>query len=82
MRDGTWFFYFGMERPFNDSLSGVIEYVESKPIMEDMGDSDVDGAITNVVLGVVGRVGSSWRWVSADRRRKSSKLRTKSSRPE
>jgi hypothetical protein len=62
MRDGTWFFYFGMERPFNDNLSGVIEYVESKPVMEDVGDSDVDGAITNVVLGVVGRVGTSWKW--------------------
>jgi len=62
MRDGTWFFYFGLERPFNDGLSGVIEYVESKPIMEDVGDSDVDGAITNVILGVVGRAGTSWKW--------------------
>jgi hypothetical protein len=62
MRDGTWFFYFGMERPFSDHVSWVVEYVESKPIMEDFGDSDVDGAITNVILGVVGQFGAGWKW--------------------
>ena len=62
MRDGTWFVYLGLERPFNDAISGVIEYVESKPVMEDVGDGDVDGAITNVVFGVVGRAGTGWRW--------------------
>jgi len=62
MRDGTWFFYLGLERPFSDRLSGVIEYVESKPILEDVGDSDVDGAITNLVLGVAGRARNQWTW--------------------
>ncbi len=62
MRSGTWFFYAGVEYPFNDRLSGVIEYVESKPIMLDVGDSDVDGAITNAVFGVVGRMAKGWKW--------------------
>ena len=62
MRDGTWFFYLGLERPITDRLSGVVEYVWSKPIMEDVGDSEVDGAITNFVFGVVGTAGTGWRW--------------------
>lgn len=62
MRGVTWFFYGGVEHPFSETLSAVVEYVESKPIMLDVGDSDVDGAITNVVFGVIGRTRSGWRW--------------------
>ena len=62
MKDWSYLFYFGLERPFSDSLSGVIQYVESKHIFQPFGDSDVDNALANIVLGVVGKAGGGWEW--------------------
>lgn len=62
MRDWTWLFYFGVERPFTDSLSGIIQYVESKHVFLPVGDSDVDNALANVVLGVAGTARNGWTW--------------------
>jgi hypothetical protein len=62
LRGYTAFGMVGAERPLNDRLSAVVEFTGSTPILRSFGDSDVDGAPTNLVFGVVGRTAGGWRW--------------------
>lgn len=62
LRSYTAFAMVGVERPFNDHLAAVVEFTGSTPILQSVGDGDVDGAPTNIVFGVVGRTSGGWRW--------------------
>lgn len=62
LRSRSAFAMIGAERPFNDHLSGVIEFTGATPILRSFGDSDVDGIPTNLVFGLVGRTAGGWRW--------------------
>ena len=51
----------GAEYPFSASLSGVVEFTLSSPLVRDFGDRDVDGHLTNTIMGLVWRSGGGWR---------------------
>jgi hypothetical protein len=62
LRGRQWFGMVGVERPFRERLSGVIEVTGSTQLLRDFADHDVDGAPTNVVFGIVGVTERGWRW--------------------
>jgi hypothetical protein len=62
LRDRQWFVMAGVERPFGERLSGVVQLTGSTPLLLDFNDHDVDGAPTNLIFGVVGVTRSGWRW--------------------
>jgi hypothetical protein len=55
----------GAEYPFSQAVSGVVEFTLSSPLVRGFDDRDVDGHLTNTVLGVVWRPGGGWRWEAA-----------------
>ncbi|MDP2958088.1 MAG: DUF3187 family protein [Longimicrobiales bacterium] len=61
LRASQWLAMVGAERPLRPGLSLVAELTGSTQLLRDVGDHDVDGSLTNVVFGVVGRTGR-WRW--------------------
>lgn len=61
LRPTHWSFMAGVERPLHAQLSVVVQATGSTQLLSDLGDHDVDGAPTNLVLGLVGRAGT-WRW--------------------
>jgi hypothetical protein len=56
------FFFVGVEHPFRPRLSGVIQFMGSTQLLRSFNDHDVDAALTNMVLGVVGETEGGWRW--------------------
>ncbi len=56
------FFSVGVEHPFRPGLSGIIQFMGSTQLLRGFNDHDVDGALTNLVFGLVGETGSGWRW--------------------
>ncbi|MGD8322623.1 MAG: DUF3187 family protein, partial [Gemmatimonadota bacterium] len=62
LRDRKWFAMAGLERPLRPGLSGVVELTGETSILHDRNDHDVDGAPTNLVVGLVGRTSGGWRW--------------------
>lgn len=62
LRGRQWFGMIGIERPFREGLSGVIEWTGSTSLLRGFDDHDVDGAPTNLVFGVVGVTQGGWRW--------------------
>lgn len=62
LRGHQWFGMLGVERPFRDGLSGVVQFTGSTQLLRGFDDHDVDGAPTNVVFGVVGETEGGWRW--------------------
>lgn len=62
LRAQTWFGMVGVERPFHEGLSGVVELTGQTQILDDFHDHDISGAPTNAVLGVVGVTKGGWRW--------------------
>lgn len=62
LRDRKWFAMAGLERPLRPGLSAVVELTGETGILHDRNDHDVDGAPTNLVLGLVGRSSGGWRW--------------------
>lgn len=65
LRSRQWLGMLGVERPLRPGLSAVAQLTGSTQILRDFGDHDVDGALTNVVFGLVGRTRSGWRWEAA-----------------
>ncbi|GMV05488.1 MAG: hypothetical protein AMXMBFR53_17660 [Gemmatimonadota bacterium] len=61
LRDRQWLFMAGAERPLSPTLSLLIQATGSTQLLQDLGEHDVDGALTNVVFGVAWRQGP-WRW--------------------
>ena len=55
----------GAEYPFSRALSGVVEFTLSSPLLRAFHDRDVDGHLTNTILGLVWRTGGGWRWEAA-----------------
>jgi hypothetical protein len=56
------FFSAAVEHPFRPGLSGVLELAGSTQLLRSFSDHDVDGALLNLVMGVVGSAGGGWRW--------------------
>lgn len=52
----------GVERTFGPELSGGIQYHVSSPVMRSFEHREVDGNSYNLTLGLLGRVGQTWRW--------------------
>ncbi len=65
LRDRQWLAMLGVERPLGTGVSAVAQLTGSTQLLRDFGDHDVDGALTNVVFGIVGRKRSGWRWEAA-----------------
>ncbi len=55
------FFSAGIEHPFSPRLSAAVQVTGSTQLLRSFDDHDVDGALTNVVFGLVGEA-SGWRW--------------------
>lgn len=51
----------GAEYPFSERISGIVQFTGSTQILRDVGDRDVDGPLTNTILGVVWRTEAGWR---------------------
>jgi hypothetical protein len=62
LRDRQWVGMLGAERPLTPGLSVVTQLTGSTQLLRDFGDHDVDGALTNLVFGLVGRTRGGWRW--------------------
>lgn len=62
LNQAQYFAMAGGEYPFSTSLSGVLEFTLSSPLVRDFGNRDVDGHLSNAVFGVVYRTGGGWRW--------------------
>lgn len=60
----TWQYFAmaGVEYPFSPRLSGVAEFTLSSPLVRSFGDRDVDGHLSNAILGMVYRTPGGWRW--------------------
>ncbi|MDH5588633.1 MAG: DUF3187 family protein [Gemmatimonadota bacterium] len=62
LRGWGWLLAVALERPLGPGASGVIQFVASPPLTRPLGDPDMDHAVTDLVVGVVGRAGNGWRW--------------------
>ncbi len=62
LRNRQWVAMLGVERPLGPGLSAVAQLTASTQLLRAFGDPDVDGTLTNVVFGLVGRTRSGWRW--------------------
>ena len=62
VRRGAGFMSLAIERPLGSSLSGVLQYHLSTPLLHGFHHRELDGAVSNIVFGVAGRVGESWSW--------------------
>jgi len=65
LRNREWLAMLGAERSLHPGLSVVAQLTGSAQLLRDFGDHDVDGALTNVVFGLVGRTHGGWRWEAA-----------------
>lgn len=52
----------GVERTLGPALSGVVQYHVSSPVMRSFRHPEIDGKSYNLTLGLLGRIGESWRW--------------------
>jgi len=62
LRSRQWFGMIGLERPFHERRSAVVELTASTQLLRDVGDHDIDGAPTNLLFGLVGVTEGGWRW--------------------
>ncbi len=62
VRSGAAFASVGVERSFGSSVAGVLQYQISSPLLVGFGHRELDGVASNVVFGLAGRWGDSWRW--------------------
>lgn len=65
LRGHHWTAMVGAERPITPFLSLVVQATGSTQLLRDFGNHDVDGALSNVVFGVVGRTRGGVRWEAA-----------------
>ena len=62
MRSGAAHVGVAVERSLGASLAGVLQYHVSTPVLQGFRHRELDGVASNVVIGLAGRVGESWRW--------------------
>jgi hypothetical protein len=59
------FFAAAAEYPLRPGLSAVLQATGATQLLRSFDDHDVDGAPLNVIVGLVGTVGTEWRWEMA-----------------
>ena len=62
VRDGSAFFAVAFERSLGSSISGVLQYQVSTPLLYGFGHRELDGVASNIVFGLAGRWGEAWSW--------------------
>lgn len=62
LRDRAYHGLMGMERSLGTRLAAVVQYQVSSPLMASFGHRELEGFSANLVFGVAGRVGETWRW--------------------
>ncbi|MGD8319903.1 MAG: DUF3187 family protein [Gemmatimonadota bacterium] len=62
LRSSSWFADVAVERPVTSWGSAVVQYSLSTPLVQGIGDSELDGWPGNLVFGMAGRLGEAWRW--------------------
>lgn len=61
-RRGAYHWMLGVERTLGPELAGVLQYHVSSPVMRSFEHREVDGSSYNLTVGLLGRIGSTWRW--------------------
>lgn len=61
-RRAAYHWMLGIERTLGPELAGVVQYHVSSPVMRSFEHREVDGNSYNLTLGLLGRVGQTWRW--------------------
>jgi hypothetical protein len=62
VRKGSAFFSVAVERSLGSSVSGILQYQVSTPLLYGFGHRELDGVASNIVFGLAGRRGDSWTW--------------------
>jgi hypothetical protein len=62
LHSSGWFLSTGAERRLGSWISALVQYHVATPVMRGIGDSEVDGWPANLVFGLAGSLGESWRW--------------------
>ena len=62
LRDASAFFTVAAEYPLAPWVSGVLQYSVASPTTQGFGDSEIDSPPMNIVFGLSGRMGDTWRW--------------------
>jgi hypothetical protein len=62
LRDGALWLTAAGEYPFNERLSGVLQYSIASPTTVGFEHREIDSPSMNVIFGLAGRAGRSWRW--------------------
>lgn len=61
-RDRAYHGLMGVERSLGSSVAAVIQYQVSSPLMASFGHRELEGLSANLIFGVAGRIGETWRW--------------------
>jgi len=61
-RDRAYHGLVGAERSLGTRLAAVVQYHVSSPILASFEHRELEGLSANLIFGVAGRVGDTWRW--------------------
>ncbi len=61
-RRGAYHWMLGVERSLGPELAGVLQYHVSSPVLKSFEHREVDGSSYNLTVGLLGRIGNTWRW--------------------
>lgn len=61
-RDRAYHGLAGVERSLGDHLAAVVQYQVNSPFLASFEHRELGGFSANLVFGVAGRVGETWRW--------------------
>ncbi|HUF75549.1 MAG TPA: DUF3187 family protein [Longimicrobiales bacterium] len=62
LRKGSAFLSVAVERSLGSSVSGVLQWQISTPLLYGFGHRELDGIASNIVFGLAGRWGETWSW--------------------
>ncbi|MEX2467248.1 MAG: DUF3187 family protein [Gemmatimonadota bacterium] len=61
-RDRAYHGLVGIERSLGSSLAAVVQYQVSTALLQSFEHRELDGPSWNLVFGLAGRIGDTWRW--------------------
>lgn len=62
LRGESVFFSFAIERSLWSGAAGIFQYQLSSPALHGYDDRELDWPLSNIILGLAGRLGERWRW--------------------
>ncbi|MDT8341989.1 MAG: DUF3187 family protein, partial [Longimicrobiales bacterium] len=62
LEGSQYFAMVGVERPFSENFSGLLQFTVQSPLVTGFDEGEVDGHVINTVFGVAWRTGGGWRW--------------------